>query len=292
MLLTGIIYIHRIMDVRLTGAAITNLRMFKKLCGPAGLGNVVLATTFWDTVAGDIGTRREEELLSKPEFWARMVSSGSRSMRHDSGRQSALTIISSLIEQNQPIAMQVQTELVDKGLTLDQTAAGQEVQAELERIKADNERAIKQLKEDYEQAVKEKDQEWQEELARQRTEVEENMQRNAQSTEKLRVDFSDLQKNYNELQYQLAKAEEKRQALKVEHRELRLEAEALRQRLDKMDHKNRRSSGARTVKMKCGYCRTANWVRSPSDSEGRCRCGATARLYCDYCCRTTTHDCA
>ena len=45
--LTGIIYLHRILDVKMGGSAMKNLRMFKKLRGDDSLGSVVLATTFW-----------------------------------------------------------------------------------------------------------------------------------------------------------------------------------------------------------------------------------------------------
>ena len=45
--LTGIVYLHRTLDVRLGGAAMKKLRMSKQLCGPEGLSSVVLTTTMW-----------------------------------------------------------------------------------------------------------------------------------------------------------------------------------------------------------------------------------------------------
>src|SRR5205809_696574 len=45
--LTGIVYLHRISDNRMTGSAVHNLNMFKKLCGDDCLPNVTLATTMW-----------------------------------------------------------------------------------------------------------------------------------------------------------------------------------------------------------------------------------------------------
>jgi hypothetical protein len=44
--LTGILYLHRILDIRLGGSAMRNLRMFRKLVGEQNLASVVLATTF------------------------------------------------------------------------------------------------------------------------------------------------------------------------------------------------------------------------------------------------------
>jgi hypothetical protein len=48
--LTGIVYLHRIMDNKVGGSAMKNLRMFRALCGNYGLGSVVLATTHWSKV--------------------------------------------------------------------------------------------------------------------------------------------------------------------------------------------------------------------------------------------------
>jgi len=48
--LSGILYLHRISDRRMTGSAKKNLLMFKKLCGNNALVNVTLATTMWGTV--------------------------------------------------------------------------------------------------------------------------------------------------------------------------------------------------------------------------------------------------
>ena len=80
--LNGIIYLHRISDLRMQGSAKKNLFMFKKLCGPDALKNVILATTMWDRVSEAEGAAREKELTSTADFWGWMVSQGSRVHRH------------------------------------------------------------------------------------------------------------------------------------------------------------------------------------------------------------------
>lgn len=80
--LNGIIYLHRITDVRMQGSAKKNLLMFKQLCGPDALKNVVLATTMWSLVNPTDGQAREKELISTPEFWGWMLQKGSRVERH------------------------------------------------------------------------------------------------------------------------------------------------------------------------------------------------------------------
>jgi predicted GTPase len=67
--LRGILYLHRITDCRMQGAAMRNLFMFKKLCGRNALKNVILATTMWDYDQPPKGEEREEELKSTHEFW-------------------------------------------------------------------------------------------------------------------------------------------------------------------------------------------------------------------------------
>lgn len=48
--LSGIIYLHKIIDVRMEGVLVCNLRIFWKLCGNDALTNVVIMTTRWDDV--------------------------------------------------------------------------------------------------------------------------------------------------------------------------------------------------------------------------------------------------
>lgn len=84
--LSGIIYLHRISDVRMQGSAKLNLSMFKKLCGPDALKNVILVTTMWDRVSEAEGAAREYELTSTPDFWGWMVSHGSRVYRHSGSK--------------------------------------------------------------------------------------------------------------------------------------------------------------------------------------------------------------
>jgi hypothetical protein len=80
--LSGIIYLHRISDIRMQGSAKRNLLMFKKLCGDNALKSVILGTTMWDRVSELEGVAREKELISTPDFWGWMVSQGSRVFRH------------------------------------------------------------------------------------------------------------------------------------------------------------------------------------------------------------------
>jgi hypothetical protein len=80
--LSGIIYLHRISDLRMQGSVKKNLLIFKKLCGDDVLKNVILATIMWDRVSKHDGVAREREHKSTSEFWGWMLSQGSKVHRH------------------------------------------------------------------------------------------------------------------------------------------------------------------------------------------------------------------
>ncbi|QPC71022.1 hypothetical protein HYE68_001774 [Fusarium pseudograminearum] len=140
--LHGIIYLHRISDVRMQGSAKKNLVTFKELCGEDALKKVVLASTMWDIIPAEKATKREQELKDTPEFWGWMLSKGSSVHRYNNTAESAREIILSLTGHNAPIATDLQKQMVDEGKSLDETSAGQGLRSELlkERQKLTQER--------------------------------------------------------------------------------------------------------------------------------------------------------
>jgi hypothetical protein len=71
----GIIYVHSIMNPRMQGTAMQNLRMFRKLVGANNMSKVV-ATSFWDQVDPPQGYERERALIQSPKFFATMIQKG------------------------------------------------------------------------------------------------------------------------------------------------------------------------------------------------------------------------
>ncbi|OQO14982.1 hypothetical protein B0A48_00364 [Cryoendolithus antarcticus] len=158
--LHGIIYLHRITDIRMQGSAKNNLIMFKKLCGHNALKNVILATTMWERVREPDGVERERQLKTKQEFWGYMIDNGSQLHRHKNTQDSALQLIGSLVSRQAhkaKVVLDIQTEIVDHGKSLSDTAAGQAVDNAVaqERNKIAKELAHAQA--DMKQALAEKD---------------------------------------------------------------------------------------------------------------------------------------
>ncbi|KAK1757204.1 hypothetical protein QBC47DRAFT_400833 [Echria macrotheca] len=93
--LLGIIYLHRITDVRLSGASIRGFNVLKKLCQPENYDKIVLATTMWSDAELAIGgkeaaERRESQLW---EFhWSKLFY-GSKIVRHHNTEDSARRIV-------------------------------------------------------------------------------------------------------------------------------------------------------------------------------------------------------
>ena len=146
-LLSGIIYLHKITDNRMKGPSLKNLRMMKGLCGADSLQNVVLATTMWENVTIEDGSRRETDL--RQNFWNDLIAGGATVARitTQSGID-ARKLVKSLLP-NIPRPTRIQEEL-HSGLTLVQTAAGKELGEEMtkleQKLKAEHEMEMRELR--------------------------------------------------------------------------------------------------------------------------------------------------
>jgi hypothetical protein len=97
-----------------------NLDMLEKICGNISLPNVILATTMWDKVDESSGKSREEELRTR--YWKAMIMAGARTTRFKFTYESAWEIIAQF--KGYPLAVQLQEEMVDRGMELGKTSAG------------------------------------------------------------------------------------------------------------------------------------------------------------------------
>lgn len=121
MLLSGVLFLHRISDNRVAGSALRNMDMFQLLCGVNGLSNVVFVTTMWDLVNEATGEKREEELREK--FWKPMIDRQSRTARFHYTAESAWELLGQFT-QHHPVKLQIQTQMVDERKPLAKTSAG------------------------------------------------------------------------------------------------------------------------------------------------------------------------
>lgn len=140
--LKGIIYIHRITDIRYTGAAAKTFEIFKKICGDKPLKNVMFVTSRWADDMEELGSQREGEL--KENFWAYMLDKGSNMSRFYGDHDSAVMLISQLLIK-ESVVLELQHDLIDKGKKLNETAAGTYVNNSLEDLRTEYQKELASL---------------------------------------------------------------------------------------------------------------------------------------------------
>jgi hypothetical protein len=187
--------------------------MFKKLCGESSLASVVLATTMWSEVNPEAGNRREIQLKTstapRPDFWKSMIDLGSQVFRQDREKESAEEIITYLIDKRRPVKLDIVEEMMVNNKTLDETAAGREVQDEIERQRLIYERKMEDIRQEMIDVANERDRERQEELRREKLKYE---QKRAQDL----IDLNNLHASNEQLQQQRRRDEEAERAKYVE----------------------------------------------------------------------------
>ena len=140
--LKGVIYLHRITDLRYAGSSVRTLEIFKKICRETALKNVLLVSTRWNELDEAVGAAREKRL--RDDFWAFMLSNGSTMARFHGDRDSAIGIASQLISR-QSIILELQRELVEEGKTLERTLAGAFVYEDVSEMRARYEQELRDL---------------------------------------------------------------------------------------------------------------------------------------------------
>ncbi|KAJ2921046.1 hypothetical protein H1R20_g16047, partial [Candolleomyces eurysporus] len=186
--LHGIIYVHRISDLRVGGLAKTNFSIFRKLCGDSSLRNVIILTNMWSRLPSELeGRRRAAELASLDDFFKPAIAKGAVMMHH-------------------------------KKDTVD--SAGMALDEKLAQLVQQYERKLKEQFEAAERARRERDEET-------RKEQLEEADRVRRLVEKLEEDRRNQAKQYQLLQEQLAEAERKReQAIREAEERSRREIQA------------------------------------------------------------------
>jgi hypothetical protein len=190
--LSGIIYLCRITDPRIGGIQMRNLTIFKELFGSKCFSKVTLVSTEWHLIEPTIGVAREQELTSTEQFWGSMVKQGSRVARDD--RDSAMSIVDSIVERQRTIVLEIQDQMVNKRLRLDETAAGQFMSQELLRQRNKYQQEIRNLQEEMREAIHGKDEDYTQFITQELGEVREKIDREDldQQVRNLRVSSENL----------------------------------------------------------------------------------------------------
>ena len=144
--LSGILYLHRISDNRIAPISLTNLSMFRELCGKDAFQRIILTTTMWDDLQIDEGGQREKELCAL--YWRTMAQQGSKVARFLRTTESAWSIVEPiLLNENNRFAIEVQGELKSLKKHLWETKAGTELYITLDRLVQEQRNILQRIKE-------------------------------------------------------------------------------------------------------------------------------------------------
>ena len=181
--MSGLIYFHRISDVRMGAISKRNFVMFQKLCGSAALANVVLATTRWSEVKQAVGEGRETELKTKEAFFKPVIDAGAPLVRYLRTPESAMEMLNHFMGKL-AIPLLIQKEMVDGGKRLSETEAGQALQSEIAEQVRRHEEDMRTLMEELE-AIKQGNDEGTQELDDEVKELREKVSRLKEETQKI-----------------------------------------------------------------------------------------------------------
>lgn len=129
----GILYLHRITDLRFSGKDMLRLHLLQALCGPDFYPHITIVSTMWNRIPND-GVKNEcdrrlTELLDSPRHWGGLMGSlsgkGGNHFAFLGDRESALAVMSHVREAgHHKISPQIVQEL-DSGTPLEKTAAAE-----------------------------------------------------------------------------------------------------------------------------------------------------------------------
>ena len=105
----------------MTGAHRRNNVMVQRLCGKNALRNTIFTTTTWNKVDVALESKWENELVNG---WEATIGQRFMFMRYRNTVDSAWDILDNLLQRKDRHATRLQTEMVDLGLQLHETAAG------------------------------------------------------------------------------------------------------------------------------------------------------------------------
>lgn len=240
--ITGVIYLHPINQPRMEGSSLLNLTIMQKLCGSETFENVVLASTFWDLVEEEFGTRRENELCQTPQFWGGMQRNGSKVVRIQDYAQSKDVLLQ--LAGKREVALQIQREMVENEKKLSDTAAGQKLNQELAKLQEDHQQQKRAMEDRAQAELKLREEQNQRKLAEQLA--------RQKAVHQLRKELIEARQR-TEQRIQHEKLEEKRRLARQAEREAETERQRLKDiqiRKERLAREQRQMEATRIVKEK------------------------------------------
>ncbi|KAK1223447.1 hypothetical protein PQX77_013686 [Marasmius sp. AFHP31] len=224
--LAGIIYFHRITDVRMGRVALRNIELLGGLCGDDFLKNVAIVTTRWDEVEPNVGEARERELRENNTFFKPLLEKGAHMFRHDKLQSSAQGVLLHLLE-GVPQPLLIQTELVNDCKDLADTSAGAVLICESQMLAKEYGRMLTRLRHELKGSIEAQDRTLRMEIEAEISSLEEDIMCVRSYAQSISRESAEHKAHF-ELQI-----ERVRRAVDEEVRELRRHIDLLRSQLER-----------------------------------------------------------
>lgn len=162
---SGLLYLQRITDPRMSGTAIKNLELFKLVCGEDAYTMARLITTRWnEVVPGSVEytgcVEREEQLTTNPKYFKPLLQGGAKLLRHEIlTAASGKAVVYSVVASEQRLTLDIQREMLNGRMTLGQTSAGQYLGRESAALTKRYEAELREIQESLADALRERDEE-------------------------------------------------------------------------------------------------------------------------------------
>jgi hypothetical protein len=135
-LLDGLILLHPATLIRMTGSEKDRTELIQEILGVDAYKRVAIASTMWENLVDGPkrqAEEREEQRKREGGIWHAMIERGATVFRHENNPASAHNIIRHLADKfaGNPVALQIQTELVDNWGRVAKTSAGKEMDRQL-----------------------------------------------------------------------------------------------------------------------------------------------------------------
>lgn len=180
--LSGIIYMHRITDNRVSGSVCKNFDLFNRLCGDGAVKRIRLVTSMWDIANMSAARRRASELQAS--FWKPLIDEGAQYREFQNTRESAWGIIRDAIGESKAVLLQ--EELVDAKRRLNETSAAQAIYSRFQRLLKEQRDSLEQL---AEEAKSQQDPVLARELEEESRKIEAQLQKTWEQMEQMKIPF-------------------------------------------------------------------------------------------------------
>ena len=110
----GVVYLHPIVERRLSSTARQILQLLKDICGQEYYPNIVFATSLWDTAPDSMHQeleQREKLLRQDKEIWGEMILKGACCERLSGTPESSKRIIGVCLRMARPPPLRIMSEL-------------------------------------------------------------------------------------------------------------------------------------------------------------------------------------